>query len=64
MTIREIIQMTNEFPEDKTVPLRLKKEIEKFDGKEKQFLLRLVEGLIVTARNPNDIKIIREEKSK
>ena len=61
MTIREIIQMTNEFPEDKTVPLRLKKEIEKFDGKEKQFLLRLVEGLIVTARNPNDIKIIREQ---
>ena len=61
MTIREIIQMTNEFPEDKTVPLRLKKEIEKFDGKEKQFLLLLVEGLIVTARNPNDIKIIREQ---
>ena len=29
MTIREIIQMTNEFPEDKTVPLRLKKEIGK-----------------------------------
>ena len=53
--------MTNEFPEDKTVPLRLKKEIEKFEGKEKQFLLRLVEGLIVTARNPNDIKIIREQ---
>ena len=43
MTIREIIQMTNEFQDDKTVPLRLKKEIEKFDGKEKQFLLRLVE---------------------
>ena len=61
MTIREIIQMTNEFPEDKTVPLRLKKEIEKFEGKEKQFLLRLVEGLIVTARNPNDIKIIRAQ---
>ena len=61
MTIREIIQMTNEFPEDKTVPLRLKKEIEKFEGKEKQFLLRLVEGLIVTARNPNDIKIIRDQ---
>ena len=61
MTIREIIQMTNEFPEDKTVPLRLKKEIEKFEGKEKQFLLRLVEALIVTARNPNDIKIIREQ---
>ena len=61
MTIREIIQMTNEFPEDKTVPLRLKKEIEKFEGKEKQFLLRLVEGLIVTARNPNYIKIIREQ---
>ena len=61
MTIREIIQMTNEFPEDKTVPLRLKKEIEKFEGKEKQFLLRLVEGLIVTARNPNDIIIIREQ---
>ena len=61
MTIREIIQMTNEFPEDKTVPLRLKKEIEKLEGKEKQFLLRLVEGLIVTARTPNDIKIIREQ---
>ena len=61
MNLEEALAMTQRFPEDKTVPLRLKKEIEKFEGKEKQFLLRLVEGLIVTARNPNDIKIIREQ---
>ena len=58
MTINEIVQMTNDFPEDRTVPAKLKKEIDKATGKEKVFLERLVEGLYVTATSPEDIAAI------
>ena len=52
--------MTNDFPEDRTVPAKLKKEIDKATGKEKVFLERLVEGLYVTATSPEDIAAIRK----
>ena len=60
MTISEIVQMTSDFPEDRSVPAKLKKEIDKATGKEKGFLERLVEGLYVTATSPEDIAAIRK----
>ena len=60
MTINEIVQMTNDFPEDRSVPAKLKKEIDKATGKEKVFLERLVDGLYVTATSPEDIAAIRK----
>tara|TARA_Y100001937_G_scaffold79780_1_gene108157 strand:+ start:339 stop:530 length:192 start_codon:yes stop_codon:yes gene_type:complete len=60
MTIREVMQMTNDFPADRTVPAKLKKEIDKATGSDKIFLQRLVEGLFVTAKSPEDIAAIRK----
>ncbi|MGI9270114.1 MAG: hypothetical protein ACR2PE_06290 [Porticoccus sp.] len=52
--------MTNDFPIDRTVPAKLKKEIDKATGSDKVFLRRLIEGLYVTARSPEDIAAIRK----
>lgn len=52
--------MTNDFPIDRTVPAKLKKEIDRATGSDKVFLMRLIEGLYVTARSPEDIAAIRK----
>jgi len=60
MNIREIIKMTNDYPVDHSVPLKLKKEIDKANGREKVFLYRLVEGLLVSSKTPEDVALVRK----
>jgi hypothetical protein len=52
--------MTNDFPVDHSVPLKLKKEIDKAKGREKVFLYRLVEGLLVSSKTPEDVALVRK----
>ena len=59
--IDKALQLSNKWPEDKTIPEKFAKMIDEAVGSYKDELIQIAEGLILDAITPEDAEIVREK---